>query len=108
MYSDVWMRIKGYNMTSPISVNETVNIYKWLNKRNEPIGVCVNFELADDVHYELKIEEWNKFLNCVLMIDESDDFIKPFQKFLTIRLPQAAFADVLNKNNIEYKKISFY
>lgn len=108
MYSDKWMLDKSLHKTTAVEINSTTNVRYWLNENDQLVGVCVNFELADDVHYELKADEWIRFLGEVLMVAPHSDYTVPFRKFLNTSFPQVDFGTALNAKNIEYKKIAFY
>ena len=53
MYSDQWLQDKSLHKAAAVEINSTTNVPYWLNENEQLVGVCVNFELADDVHYEL-------------------------------------------------------
>lgn len=77
------------------------NVQYWLNENEQLVGVCVNFELADDVHYELNTENWFRFLREVLFIAPSSNCVVPFRDFLNTAAPQVGFGMVLNAKRIE-------
>lgn len=108
MYSDQWIKDPSIRKTASIKINATTNVRYWLDENEQLVGVSVNFELADDVHYELKVENWNRFLEEVLNIKPTDDFIVPFRNFLNTQAPQINFGIVLYDKQIEYKSIAFY
>lgn len=56
MYSDQWLQDKSLHKAAAVEINSTTNVPYWLNENEQLVGVCVNFELADDVHYELNTE----------------------------------------------------
>ena len=108
MYSDEWIKDKSLRTTERKSINNTANIYFWLNDNDELVGVSINFELANDVHYELKANEWYRFLNQVLKVDNKENYLKYLRDFLeSSSIPQVNLAIVLNQNAIEYKKVAF-
>lgn len=108
MYSDKWMFDTSLHKSAAVEINSTTNVYYWLNENEQLVGVCVNFELAEDVHYELKAEEWVRFLCEVLMVSPHSDYTVPFRNFLNTSIPQVYFGTALDAKHIEYKKIAFY
>ena len=108
MYSDKWMSDTSLHKTAAVEINSATNIHYWVNEDEQLVGVCVHFELADDVHYELKADEWSRFLDEVLMAAPHSDYTVSLRKFLNASMPQVDFETALDAKNIEYKKISFY
>lgn len=109
MYSDEWIKDKSLRTTERKSINNTADIYFWLNYNDELIGVTINFELANDVHYELKANEWYRFLDEVLKVDNKENYIKYLKDFFeSLSIPQVNLATVFDQNSIEYKKVAFF
>lgn len=108
MYSDKWMSDISLHKSPEIEINSATNIYYWLDENEQLVGVCINFELPDDIHYELKAENWLRFLDEVLGVNSHDDIIAPFSDFLNASIPQVDLGTALDTKHIEYKKISFY
>lgn len=106
MYSDIWRNDNSLHKTPAIFIKKGINMNFWVNKNSYPEGVCVNFESADDVHYEFTIENWFKFIEGVLHTS-FDKHIISFTNFLNTNTSQIDFCNILDKNNIEYKKIAF-
>jgi len=107
MYSDNWLK-QGYNSGNRIKVSDTVDYQIWSDNAGAAIGVTVNFETADDFHYELLIADWNRFLYEVLCVNDSSVVTEAFQGFLKTTTNLFAFQEVLNEHGINYKKIAFY
>lgn len=80
MYSDKWMLDISLHKTAAVEINSTTSIHYWLNDDKQLVGVCVNFELADDVHYKLKADEWLRFLGEVLKVEPHSDYTGPFSQ----------------------------
>lgn len=108
MYSDKWMFDTSLHKSAAVEINSATNVHYWLNDNEQLVGVCVSFELAEDVHYELKAEEWVRFLRDVLMVDPHSDYTVPLRNFLNTSIPQVDFGTALDAKHIEYKKIAFY
>lgn len=106
--SDQWLQDKSLHKTAAVEINTTTNVQYWLNENEQLVGVCVNFELADDVHYELNTENWFRFLREVLFIAPNSNCVVPFRDFLNTAAPQVDFGLVLDAKRIEYKKVAFH
>ena len=81
MYSDEWLE-QGYKK----NVNSVVNYVIWMDKDSAAVGVSINFETANDFHYELLITEWNKFLKEVLNDDNPINTERIFKEFINFNL----------------------
>ena len=108
MYSDEWMNDMTLRKSIPQDLTDELNIEYWLDQNNETVGVTINFEFADDVHYELTGENWQKFLITVLNHNEPGNGLPKFRTFLKGKLAYIKFEDVLKKSSIEFKKIAFF
>ncbi|QRN84864.1 hypothetical protein JR334_07740 [Clostridia bacterium] len=107
MYSDDWLK-QGYITGDRVMVNGIVDYYIWLDTDGEMVGVAVNFEAADDFHYELLTEDWHSFLTKVLNVSDIAYSTEAFCDFLAHRDDLFAFEEALNCHSIKFKKISFY
>ena len=99
--SGQWLQDKSLHKAAAVEINSTTNVQYWLNENEQLVGVCVNFELADDVHYELNTENWFRFLREVLFIAPSSNCVVPFRDFLNTAAPQVDFGMVLDAKRIE-------
>ncbi len=62
MLSDDWIRA-GYRSGKRVALYENLVFYKeWYTKEDELVGVCIYFEYANDVAYDLPAESWYFFL----------------------------------------------
>lgn len=106
MLSDKWLQLEYTHGESIDIVEGLIDYYIWTDNFSTPIGVSLNFEYADDVHYELHYCDWVRFLKDCLHTDpyncsealntffsESDCF---------------AFDDMLINNDITYNRVAFY
>jgi 4-alpha-glucanotransferase len=107
MHSDNWLKL-GYKHGERIIVSPVIDYEIWTDSENSIVGVTVNFEEADDYHYELPIEEWMKFLEKVLKNINLENTQKLFEKFLHENNKMFDFQDALKLHGIEYDKIAFY
>jgi hypothetical protein len=107
MYSDKWLKL-GYKHGDRIIVSSVADYEIWTDSENSIVGVTVNFEVADDYHYELLINEWMKFLDKVLKTINLESTQKLFEKFLYENNNMFDFEDTLKMHGIMYEKIAFY
>lgn len=107
MLSDDWLR-QGFQHGQRIKVNNIVDYVIWTDNKNDIIGVSVDFEEADDYHYDIEIEEWMKFLENVLRNPDLEETSKLFRNFLDENTEMFAFQEVLDSNQIRYDKIAFW
>ncbi len=110
MYTDEWIK-KGIRYSSTrIPVSGPVYYGHFYNDNDEIIGVHVDFECADDFHYELLIDDWRKF--CKMFLEPGDEK-QMFQQFLEKKDLNTveglfAFEKALQQENIPFKKMAFY
>jgi hypothetical protein len=107
MYSDKWLKL-GYKHGERIIVSSVADYEIWTDSENSIVGVTVNFEVADDYHYELLIIEWMKFLEKVLKTINLENTQKLFEKFLYENNNMFDFEATLKMHGIMYEKIAFY
>jgi hypothetical protein len=107
MLSDEWLR-QGVQHGELIKVTDIVDYVIWADNKNVIIGVSVNFEEADDYHYDIEIEEWMKFLDHVLKNQDLKETSKLFRDFLDGKSGMFAFQDALDTSQIKYDKIAFW
>lgn len=106
MKSDVWLN-KGYKKGYEIEITPIINYNIWTNKKNEPIGVTINFEYANDVHYELDYVDWLLFLQESLHIQASSELDEALRSLFS-KMEYGSLEKELAKNGIEFSKIAFY
>lgn len=70
MYSDNWLK-QGCTSGNRIKVSDTVDYQVWSDNAGAAVGVTVDFETADDFHYELLIADWHRFLKEVLSVTDT-------------------------------------
>ena len=111
MYTDEW-RKKGikYRMEERIPVSGLV-YYRHINGENDEIlGVCVDFEDADDFHYELLANDWKRFCDTFLEHGDEKQMFKQFLEKKDLNTVEGwfAFETALQQENIPFKKMAFY
>jgi hypothetical protein len=107
MYSDEWLK-QGYKKGKRINISSVVNYGIWLDDKGVPVGVTINFETADDFHYELLMQDWNKFLKEILLDDNPINTERVFREFINNNNSNFVFEEVLDARAIKFKKIAFY
>ncbi len=103
MYSDEWIK-KEYRKISTKALAKSVEFSEWVNESNMIIGISLSFNFESDVHFELLIEDWKRFLTDILM----SEFESDLEKYFDCEAPYLKFADDLRSNEIKYQKIAFY
>lgn len=107
MYSESWVK-QGYNSGDRIKVTDIVDYRIWSDNSGDMIGVTIDFETADDFHYELLTADWRKFLIEVLSITDIAAPTVAFRDYLAHNKGLFAFEESLKANGINFKKSAFY
>ena len=107
MHSDNWLKF-GYKRDQRIIVSTVADYETWTDSENNIVGVTVNFNEADDYHYELLVEEWKKFFLEGLKSTNLAEMQKLFEKFLHENNNMFGFEDALKLHGIKYEKMVFY
>ena len=103
-YSDDWHN-EGYRFEEKILIEAPVYFRHVYDTDGMLAGILVDYETADDVHYELTAENWKKFCNCYL--DGKDDE-GAFRDFISVNPGPFTLEYALNKEKIVYKKLAYY
>ena len=111
MYSDDWHRA-GYRIEKPIPILAPVYYRHAFDLKGNIVGVIVDYEFADDFHYELLAEDWEKFRRNYLS-DLDEDETSAFRIFISRHNLNSfegkfAFENALKSSDVKYKKIAFY
>lgn len=106
MLSDIWIQC-GYEKGEQTKLTRCVDFHFWKTKQGEVTGVTINFETADDFHYELEIGEWIKFAAQVFREENLENTVQELKAFLKGKRSLFALENALVENNIQFKKISF-
>lgn len=107
MHSDKWLK-QGYNSGNRVKVSDVVEYRIWSDNAGIAVGVTVDFETADDFHYELLMTDWNRFLAEVLFVTDTIAPTVAFRDYLANNEGLFAFEDALKFHGIEFKKVAFY
>lgn len=103
-YSDDWHR-EGCTFENKIPIHKPVYYRHVYRKSGELAGVIVDFETADDCHFEMNAEGWKKFSDCYLSGPDEEQAVKDF---FFANDGMFTFEHALVKAGIEYKKLAFY
>lgn len=105
LYSDKWIK-QGYTSGERISIGngQPIDYRIWYDGSSE-IGVTIDFEYAEDAHYEFLWEEFGKLMS---IWGGEENFLTNMQKFFSNKQPYFMFSNFLDENEIEYKMIVFY
>ncbi|NMM63028.1 hypothetical protein HBE96_10005 [Clostridium sp. P21] len=106
MKSDIWLN-KGYKKGYETEITQKISYHIWTNQNDEPIGVTIDFEYANDVHYELNYEDWILFLQKLLHITVPSAFDEVLRNSFS-KADYLSFEEELTKNEIEFSKIVYY
>ena len=106
-YSDNWLK-QGHTSGDRIKVSDIIDYRVWSDKNGSAVGVTVDFETADDFHYELLTVDWGRFLSEVLCITDAATTTAALHNFLGNGTDLFAFEDALKSHDIKYKKIAYY
>lgn len=106
MYSDTWLT-QGYSSREPIQVSDFVFYRIWQDQAGSEIGVTVDFEAANDFHYEMPVAEWQRFLKTLLGVDQSDEVTDAFRGYFIMNKGLFDFESDLRIHGIGFQKIAF-
>lgn len=109
MYSDEWNR-QGCISEDPVKVSDKIYYRHTYDQNGTLLGVTVDYEYADNYHYELTAENWDLFCREYL---REDNELQAFKSFIDRYEPGSferkfSFENALNASGIEYQKIPFY
>ena len=107
MYSDEWHRL-GYSSDAQIKVSVFVFYRIWHDQAGNEIGATVDFETANDFHYEMPASEWQRFLTKVLHLTEPYDVTDALRGYFLLNEGLFDFEGDLRMHGIEFQKIAFY
>ena len=108
MLSDEWLG-KNYQSSEKVQLSKIADYKMWADAQGNKVGVTLNFEYADDVHYDMTIGNWNRFLQG-LGINETaseEETLERLRKYFSHR-GFAGFEATAEKKGIEYTKMAFY
>lgn len=108
MYSDNWIKIVKVYKTAATALTEETSLCKWMSEKDGLIGIGIDFEYADDIHYEFLIDDWNLFVGTVLGGDINSDYIPLLKDYFAEPSSHLKFGLSLRNNNIKHTKVAFY
>lgn len=95
-----------------IKVSDIVDYRFWTDYNGNTVSVSVDFETADDFHYDLKMDDWHEFQTKVLKVANSSinttTTTEAFKEFFENNTDLFDFEEVLKSNGIIYGKIAYY
>ncbi len=107
MFSDDWLK-SGYMHGENIGIVNSLVHYKiWHDSNNSSIGVSVDYEYAEDVHFDILYNDWCKFLKEELGYTDSMDCQMLLRSYFADR-DCFDFEEAMKRRNIAYSKIAFY
>lgn len=89
MYSDEWIKNENITRCKTVKLNSIANYYTWVDRNDGLIGISINFENADDTHYEMLARDWYSYQEKVLRIPRGEDYT-------------AALADATSKGWLDF------
>lgn len=105
LYSDEWLK-KGYKSGNRISIGNGEPIdYRYWYDGDEIIGATIDFEYAEDAHYEFL---WEEFRKLIVLWGGEGEFLSNMQKFFPEKQPYFIFSDFLEENGIKFERIVFF
>jgi hypothetical protein len=94
-----------------IKVSDIVDYRFWTDYNGNTVSVSVDFETADDFHYDLEMEAWHKFQTKVLKVTNSSinttTTTEAFKEFFENNTDLFDFEEALKCNGIPYGKTVF-
>lgn len=106
MYSDEWIN-QGIASGEKIRVSDCVFFSVWRDPAGVEIGVTVDFEVANDFHYEMPISEWRRVLTNILGVSEPDEVTAKFGDYFEKHKGIFDFESSLRIYGIVFQKIAF-
>lgn len=111
MLSDEWIAA-GYSAGETIWIVPTlVSCKYWETAEKERVGISVSFHYASDTHYEMAIDEWNKFIETALA-EYAGSELQKLEAFFGATNRRFSltyhFEMAMHQNNIKYKVIHFH
>lgn len=108
MYSDNWIKISHIHKTAPIRLTDEISICYWMKNDSEIIGVNMDFNFANDYHYEFLAEDWELFLQKVLSVAIDSDYIPSLKAYFQKPSAHLDFMTAIWEHKIAHQKIAYY
>lgn len=104
--SDDWLR-KGFRSGERRCVVETIVYYRiWTDENGARVGVTVDYEYAEDVHFELDFASWSAFLQATGLDADSEVPPQDLREVL-FQDGYAVFQNTLIRLRLPYSKRAF-
>ncbi|MHC1731996.1 MAG: hypothetical protein AB9888_08225 [Bacteroidales bacterium] len=106
MYSDEWLK-EGYSTgdRNIVSTDNSIDYQFWYDKNGQILGVAINFEYAEDSHFEFLYDE---FLKLLALLGSGSDLTSSLGQFFLQKKYLYEFSDFLEDNGIQFNQIHFY
>ena len=102
MYSDGWAA-KGWTSDPRTPLHDGVDYRFWRDEHGDVAGIGIDFEWANDVHYELTGPAFRRLL-ARLDVDDGQGFHDPLKR---VTRYYHTLEEVLRDNDIPFKKTAF-
>ncbi len=106
MYSDEWIKKQNIECGKAVRLNTISNYYTWKDELGALVGITINFEEADDTHYELLADDWYLFQEQILNVKRNNNFDAALGE-LTSK-GWLKFSEKLQELGVRYEVISFW
>ena len=106
MYSDEWIKKQNIECGKAVRLNTISNYYTWKDEHGALVGITINFEEADDTHYELLADDWYLFQEQILNVKRNNIFDAALGE-LTSK-GWLKFSEKLQELGVRYEVISFW
>lgn len=108
MLSDEWLS-KKYTSGNKAKISNKIYYRVWTDTKGKQVGISLDFEYADDVHYDLSVENWAIFLQVIALEQNAteNDIIEGLREYFESR-DCFDFENDAKKAGAEYDKIAFY
>lgn len=107
MKSDHWLQL-NYKHGKSIWASDIVHYYYWYDDENKPVGISLNFEYADDFHYDIAMEEWGKAARLLSINEDLNNTEECLKTFFSGHSRMFDFEEFLQSNEIKFSKIALY
>ena len=109
MYSDDWHR-ENCRFVNRTEVLSPVYYRHVFNEHGDLVGVIVDYEYAEDFHYEIPANDWNAFCRKHLEIGNEREAFRIFLESNGLNTVEGkiAFELAMKADGIRFNKIAFY
>jgi len=107
MLSDTWIRAGFVKKENNIMVSTLIYLKLWVDYAGNPVGVAIDFEYADDIHYEFEYSDWHNYLQKQFGLTNQAEFRKSLCDYFENH-DWLEFENSLKTFGIKYDKIVFW